>query len=87
MVEFAESVLYMPLRGDLSHKRRAKIELEPRFMDGIFLGLTNRSDERCVFCSEGVHKARTIRERRTMEARRGAECQGDTFTAQSWFRG
>ena len=36
-VEFAESVLYMPLRGDLSDKRRSKIELEPRFMDGIVL--------------------------------------------------
>ena len=40
MVEFAEAVLYMPLRGDVSDKRRAKMDLEPRFMDGIFLGLT-----------------------------------------------
>ena len=53
MVEFAESVLYMPLRGDLLDKRRSKIELEPRFMDGIFIGLTDRSDEIIVFGSEG----------------------------------
>ena len=63
MVEFAEAVLYMPLRGDLSDKRRAKMDLEPRFMDRIFLGLTDRSDEILVFGSEGVRKARTVRRR------------------------
>ena len=49
MVEFGESILYIPLRGDLSDRRIAKVELEPRFLDGIFLGLTHRSDEAIVW--------------------------------------
>ena len=61
MAEIGESVLYIPLRGDIGDKRKAKIEMEPRFKDGVFLGLTDRSDEILVHCSEGVRKARTIR--------------------------
>ena len=63
MAEFAEYILYMPLRGDVADKRRAKINMEPRFLDGIFLGLTDRSDEILVFSQEGIRKARTIRRR------------------------
>ena len=64
MAEFAESILYIPLRGDLSDKREAKANLEPRFQDGIFLGLTDRSDEIVVWSmTEGIRKARTIRRR------------------------
>ena len=51
VAEFGESVLYIPLRGDLSEKREAKINLEPRFKDGIFLALTDRSDEIIVLSS------------------------------------
>ena len=61
VAEFAESVHYMPLRGDISDQRRAKANFEPRFSDGIFLGLTDRSDELIVFGAEGVRKARTIK--------------------------
>ena len=63
MAEIAEYVLYMPLRGDVADKRKARINMEPRFMDGIFLGLTDRSDEILVFSQEGIRKARTIKRR------------------------
>ena len=63
MAEFGERVLYIPLRGDVTDKRTAKINLEPRFQDGIFLGVTDRSDEAIVFGPEGIRKARTIRRR------------------------
>ena len=36
MAQFGESVLYLPLRGDLADRRRAKMDLEPRILDGIF---------------------------------------------------
>ena len=61
MAEIGESVLYIPLRGDIGDKRKAKIEMDPRFRDGVFLGLTDRSEEILVHCSEGIRKARTIR--------------------------
>ena len=60
MAEFGESILYMPLRGDLADRRRAKADLEPRYVDGIFLGLTDRSDDIIVWGAEGVRKARSI---------------------------
>ena len=63
MAVFGESILYIPLRGDLADKRRAKIEMEPRFQDGVFLGLTHRSDEIIIWGQEGIRKARTIRRR------------------------
>ena len=37
--------------------------MEPRFMEGVFLGLADRSDEILVHCHEGVRKARTIKRR------------------------
>ena len=63
VAEFAESVLYIPLRGDINAKRVAKMNLEPRFISGVFLGLTDRSDEIIVWGPEGIRKARTIRRR------------------------
>ena len=63
MAEFGESVLYIPLRGDEADRRKAKIDLEPRFLNGIYLGLLDRSDEIVVWGPEGVRKARTIRRR------------------------
>ena len=58
-----ENVFYIPLRGDISDQRKAKINLEPRFIHGVFLGLTDRSDELIVWGPEGLRKARTIRRR------------------------
>ena len=63
MAEIGESVLYIPLRGDIGERGRAKVEMEARFKDGIFLGLADRSDEILVYGDEGVRKARTIRRR------------------------
>merc|ERR1712214_232581 len=63
MAEFGERILYIPLRGDIGDQRKAKINLEPRFLDGIFLGLTDRSDEIIIWGPEGIRKARTIRRR------------------------
>ena len=63
MVEFGESVLYLPLRGNISDKRAAKVDLEPRFLKGVFLGLTDNSDELVVFGPESIRKARTVRRR------------------------
>ena len=54
-------------RGNVADQRRAKINLEPRFLDGIFLGLTDRSDEIIVWGPEGIRKARTIRRRMETE--------------------
>ena len=54
MAEFAESVLFIPLRGNISDSQKAKINLEPRFQDGVFLGLSDRSDEILVWCKEGI---------------------------------
>ena len=57
VAELGESVLYIPLRGDIAAKRTAKINFEPRFQDGIYLGITDRSDEAIVFGPEGIRKA------------------------------
>ena len=32
MAEFGESILYIPLRGDIADKRSAKVNLEPMFL-------------------------------------------------------
>merc|ERR1712026_504783 len=61
MVEFAELVWYHPLRSDVGEQRQAKANMEPRFLNGIFLGLTDRSDEVVVFGPHGIRKARTLR--------------------------
>ena len=58
MAQFGESVLYLPLRGDLGDRRKAKIEFEPRFLDGIYLGLLDRSDEMVLFGPEGGPKGK-----------------------------
>ena len=63
MAEFGESVMFIPLRGNADDRRRQKADLEPRFMDGIFLGLTDRSDEILIWCQEGFRKARTMKRR------------------------
>ena len=68
VAEFGESILYLPLRGNLDDKRASKINLEPRFLNGVFLGVSDASDELIVWnASEGIRKARTIRRRPEME--------------------
>ena len=64
VAEFGESVHYLPLRGKVDDKRVAKMNLQPRFLNGIFLTLTDSSDELIVYNEEeGIRKARTIRRR------------------------
>ena len=53
--------LFIPLKGDTDAKRVAKINLEPRFQRGVFLGLTDRGDEIIVAGQDGIRKARAIR--------------------------
>ena len=36
IAEFAESMLYLPLRGNIADKRNSKMSLDPRFLNGIF---------------------------------------------------
>merc|ERR1712026_378405 len=68
MAEFGECILYLPLRGNTEDKRAAKINLQPRFLRGVFLGLSDNSDEVVVWGPEGIRKARTIK-RQTEENR------------------
>ena len=41
--------------------------VEPRWEDGIFLGVSDRSDELCVGTERGMHKVRTVRRRKATE--------------------
>ena len=63
VAEFGEWIHYIPLRGQIDDKKVSKINLEPRFLNGVFLGLSDTSDEVIVWGSEGIRKARTIRRR------------------------
>ena len=56
VAEFGESILYLPLRGNIDDKRASKINLEPRFLNGIFLGLSDASDEVVVWGTRGHQK-------------------------------
>ena len=63
VAEFGEWIHYIPLRGQIDDKKVSKINLEPRFLNGVFLGLSDTSDEVIVYGSEGIRKARTLRRR------------------------
>ena len=41
--------------------------VEPRWEDGIFLGVSDRSDELDVGTKRGLHKVRTVRRREATE--------------------
>ena len=41
--------------------------VEPRWEDGIFLGVSDRSDELHVGTERGMHKVRTVRRREATE--------------------
>ena len=55
---FAEKILFMS-------ERVARVE--PRWEDGIFLGVSDRSDELHVGTERGMHKVRTVRRREATE--------------------
>ena len=41
--------------------------VEPKWKDGIFFGVSDRSDELCVSTERGMHKVRTVRRREATE--------------------
>ena len=53
--EFAEQVLYMPLKASRGGKA------DPKFSQGIYLGTLTRTGETVIGTSEGVTRARTVR--------------------------
>ena len=71
MAEFGECILYLQLRGNIGDKRAAKMNLEPRFLRAVFLGLSDNSDEVVVWGPEGIRKARTIKRKATFKERWG----------------
>ena len=53
LVEFGERVYFMP--------RQAK--LDPKWQDGAFIGIRDRSDEMLIMTTSGVYKTRNVRRR------------------------
>ena len=43
------------------------MRVEPRWEDGVFLGVCDRSNELCVGTERGMHKVRTFRRREATE--------------------
>ena len=59
IAQFGEKILYKPLKLSGHHRGN----MEDTFLDGIFLGMTLRSDEILVGTTRGVIKTRTLRRR------------------------
>ena len=57
LCEYGEKVLYYPLKGP----GRSKDKTEARWKYGIWLGISNRSDEVIIGTETGVIKARSVR--------------------------
>ena len=57
LVEFGERVYFMP--------RQAK--LDPKWQDGAFIGIRDRSDEMLIMTTSGVYKTRNVRRRPELE--------------------
>ena len=65
LVEFGERVYFMPIR--LGGARQAK--LDPKWQDGAFIGVRDRSDEMLNMTTSGVYKTRNVRRRPQLERR------------------
>ena len=76
---FAEKILYQ-IPGATNGPAR----VEPRWADGLFLGLSDKTDELFIGTPEGMVRARTIR-RREATQRYDQEFL-DKFTAVPWDR-
>ena len=63
LVEFGERVYFMPIRPGSA--RQAK--LDPKWQDGAFIGITDRSDEMLIMTPSGVYKTRNVRKRFELE--------------------
>ena len=59
MLPIGESIMYMPPKS----KSDDRSKLEPRFQEGIYLGVSSRSNEVIVGTESGVTVARSIRRR------------------------
>ena len=57
LVEFGERVYFMPIRP--GGARQAK--LDPKWQDGAFIGIRDRSDEMLIMTTSGVYKTRNVR--------------------------
>ena len=61
---FAEKILFM-----IPGVTKGAARVEPRWEDGIFLGVSDRSDELYVGTERGTHKVRTVRRREVRDVR------------------
>ena len=59
LVEFGERVYFVPLRP--GGARQAK--LDPKWQDGAFISIRDRSDEMLIMTPSGVYKTRNVRRR------------------------
>ena len=59
---FAEKILFM-----VPGATKGVARVEPRWEDGIFHGVSDRSDELYVGTERGMHKVRTVRRREATE--------------------
>ena len=59
---FAEKILFF-----IPGSTKGPARVEPRWEDGVFLGISDRSDELFVGTPDGVHRARTVRQREATE--------------------
>ena len=62
ILEFGEKILYKPL-APKSTSKEIKNKMEPRFIEGVWLGITTDGKEHVVGPSEGVVRARTVKRR------------------------
>ena len=63
LVEFGERVYFMLIRP--GGARQAK--LDPKWQDGAFIGIRDRSDEMLIMTTSGVYKTRNVRRRPELE--------------------
>ena len=63
LVEFRERVHFMPIR--LGGAKQAK--LDPKWQDGAFIGIRDRSDEMLIITTIRVYKTRNVRRRPKLE--------------------
>ena len=83
LVEFGERVCFMPIRP--GGARQAK--LDPKWQDGAFIGIRDRSDEMLIMTTRGVYKTRNVRRRTsTSSSGRCGGCTGGSCSEQSVHR-
>ena len=79
LVEFGERVYFMPIR--LGGARQAK--LDPKWQDGAFIGIRDRSDEMLIMTPSGVYKTRNVRRRPELGLRIPHDVEGYAVEPES----